>query len=211
MMLTRTMRSCKTIAHKIRFLALSGALAVSAGGCASVKVESQSFRVSQTATVESAHIATDADFARYDRLQSTELGIYFPKSQRTPQGDLDRIRQIFREAFLAELVNYPIVDAPGPSTMAVEASLIDLRNSASSEIPDMRSSIRELATPGSILFLMEMRDSESGRVLARAADSAKAPTIATDAGQQTDWRSIEDAAQHWAGLFRAFLDENFAH
>ena len=75
----------------------------------------------------------------------------------------------------------------------------------------MRSEIRDMAQPGTILFLMEMRDSETNRVLARAADSAKAPTFATEAGMETDWASIEDAAQHWAALFRTFLDENLAH
>ena len=57
---------------------------------------------------------------------------------------------------------------------------------------------------------MEMRDSQTDRVLARAADSAKAPTFSTAAGLETDWASIEDAAQHWAALFKTFLDENFA-
>ena len=92
--------------------------------------------------------------------------------------------------------------------MTVEASLVDLRNSTGTHMPQMRSSIRDLATPGSILFLMEMRDSVSDRVLARAADSAKSPTISSAEGDESDWASIEDAAQHWAALFRTFLDEN---
>jgi hypothetical protein len=75
----------------------------------------------------------------------------------------------------------------------------------------MRSDIRALATPGSILFLMEMRDSQTNKVLARAADSAQSPTFSTTEGAITDWASIEKAAQNWAALFRTFLDENFAH
>ncbi len=181
---------------------------LSLAGCAGSKVESQSFRVAQNSKVASAQIAVDADFGRYDRLLATELGIFFPQTYVTSDEDTQRIRQIFRDAFLSELEGYAIVDKSGPTTMIVEASLIDLRNSAGTQMPQIRSSIRDLATPGSILFLMEMRDSVSDRVLARAADSAKAPTISTAAGEETDWASMEDAAQHWAALFRTFLDEN---
>ena len=181
---------------------------LSLAGCAGSKVESQSFRVAQNSKVASAQIAVEADFGRYDRLLATELGIFFPQTTFTSDEDTQRIRQIFREAFLSKLDGYAIVDKSGPTTMTVEASLVDLRNSAGTQMPKMRSSIRDLATPGSILFLMEMRDSESDRVLARAADSTKSPTLSSAEGEETDWASIESAAQHWAALFRIFLDEN---
>jgi len=177
-------------------------------GCAGSKVESQSFRVAQNSKVASAQIAVDAEFGRYDRLLATELRIFFPETYLTSAEDTQRIRKIFRDAFLNELEGYAIVDESGPTTMTVEASLVDLRNSAGTQMPQMRSSIRDLATPGSILFLMEMRDSVSDRVLARAADSAKAPTFSSAEGDESDWASIEDAARHWAALFRTFLDEN---
>jgi len=210
-MLTRRVSSCKAkYAGRMAYLGVA-AMALAIGACASTKVESQSFRVSRNSRVESAQIATDADFGRYKNLLATELGIYFPQSNTTTPTDLQRIRQIFRDAFLAELTAYEIVSEPGPATMAVEASLVDLRNSPSTEIPHMRSEIRAMATPGSILFLMEMRDSQTNRVLARAADSAEAPVFATTEGTTTDWASIENAAQHWAALFRTFLDENLAH
>jgi hypothetical protein len=181
------------------------------GACVTTTTESQSFRVSKASNVESAQVATDADFSRYNNLMASELGIYFPQNHSTSAEDLQRIRQIFRDAFLTELEGYVIVTEPGPRTMAVEASLVDLRNSSSTQIPKMRTSIMDLAEPGSILFLMEMRDSVSGRVLARAADSAKAPTFSSADGIASDWASIEDAARHWAALFRSFLDENLAH
>jgi hypothetical protein len=209
-MLTRKNKSCKSYGQ--RMIAGTG-VAVAAlliGGCTSTNIQSQSFRVSQNSSVESAQIATDADFGRYDSLLATELGIFFPQTHLTTAEDLQRIRQIFRTAFLAQLEGYSIVTDPGPTTMAVEASLVDLRNSGAQQIPHMRSDIRDIATPGSIIFMMEMRDSQSERVLARAADSAKAPTFATATGLETDWTSIEEAAQHWAALFKTFLDENFA-
>ncbi len=88
--------------------------------------------------------------------------------------------------------------------------MIDLRGAAAGAIPQMRREVQDVAKSGSLVFLMEMRDSESGRVLARAADSAASPTFATSGGTATDWGSVEAAAQHWAELFRQFLDQNLA-
>lgn len=209
-MVTRIRESCKTKSSII--VAVLNALSLIAlTACSGVQVQSQSFRVNSESQIESAQIATDADFSQYRQLLATELGIYFPQSHLTTAEDIQRIRQIFRTAFLAELEGYNIVDDPGPSVMAVEASLIDMRNAVGDQIPQMRREIREMAQPGTIVFLMELRDSETSRVLARAADSAAAPTIASADDVVTDWSSIEDAAQHWATLFRTFLDENFAH
>jgi len=201
-MLTRRIESCKRISATAALLLLVG--------CSSTQVESQSFRVNKNSAVQSAQIATDAEFGRYDKLLASELGIFFPQSNLTTAEDIQRIRMIFRTAFLDQLESYEIVTEPGPSTMAVEASLVDMRNSTAGQVPQMRSEIRDMAEPGTLIFLMEMRDSETDRVLARAADSAKAPTFSTADGIETDWASVEDAAQHWAALFRTFLDENLA-
>jgi hypothetical protein len=70
-------------------------------GC--LTVESQSFRVVNDSSVELAQIATDADFGRYDRLLAKDMGIFFPQGTTVPERDLERIRQIFRDAFLDEL------------------------------------------------------------------------------------------------------------
>ncbi len=207
-MLTRKIGTCKRKPVCSLGTAVALLTILSLAGCAGSKVESQSFRVAQNSKVASAQIAVDADFGRYDRLLATELGIFFPQTALTSDEDTHRIRQIFRDAFLNELDGYEIVDKSGPTTMTVEASLVDLRNSTGAQMPKMRSAIRDLATPGSILFLMEMRDSVSDRVLARAADKTKAPTFSSAEGDESDWASIEDAAQHWAALFRTFLDEN---
>ena len=209
-MLTRRIQSCKNKSTAVICNVCAAALIILLAGCSSVEVKSQSFRVNKDSQIASSKTAIDADFSRYDRLTASELGIFFPQSYLTTADDIARIRQIFRTAFLTQLETYTIVSEPGPTTMAVEASIIDMRNSVGDQIPHMRSEIRELAKPGTIVFLMELRDSDTDRVLARAADSAKAPTFSTAEGVETDWASIEDAAQHWAALFRTFLDENFA-
>ena len=189
-----------------RGLLAAFALGVSLSACTTV--ETQSFNVRKNSAVESAQISTDADFSKYDSLLAEDMGIFFPQNAQSSDEDTQRIRQIFRAAFIAELQGYDIVQQPGPRTMAVQASLIDLRNSSGAPLPGMRREVRDMAAAGSIVFLMEMKDSESGAILARAADSAITPTLAATAGTDTDWSSVQSAAEKWAALFRQFLDAN---
>lgn len=199
-MLTSVIRTCKRVAA-------AALIATVFSACSTV--ETQSFQVNQDSAVESAQIATNADFSKYRQLHAVDMGIFFPEGSFTSPEDIQRIRDIFRTAFLGELENYVIVTEPGPGAMTVQASLIDFRSATTQDVMSVRRELRDMAAPGKILFTMEMRDSVSDRVLARAADSAKTPTIADEEGETTDWTSVEDAAQHWASLFRAFLDENF--
>jgi len=191
-----------------RWLLATFLLGVSLSACTTV--ETRSFKASKNSAVQSAQISAYADFSKYDSLLAEDMGIFFPQDSLSTDEDTQRIRQIFRAAFIAKLQDYEIVQQPGPRTMAVQASLIDFRNSSTVPLSGMRREVRDMAVPGSIVFLMEMRDSESGAVLARAADSATAPILATTTGNETDWSSVHDAADKWAALFRQFLDANLA-
>ena len=192
-------------ACRIRLAAalLAGAAMV---GCSTTTT--QSFNVVKDSQVESSYIAVDADFSRYDRLSAEDMGIFFPTDAAPPVEDQQRIRDIFRNAFLAQLGDYEVVrDGKGPTTLAVQASLIDFRNASSTNMPPVRREVRDIAQPGKLIFLMELKDSRSGQVLGRAADSAAAPAFGMTAGT-TDWTAVEAAAARWAELFRQFLDRN---
>ncbi len=180
--------------------------AVILGGCTTVST--QSFERTQNANVEASYVATDADFGRYSRLRGEDMGIFFPESSPVSEQDLQQIRQIFREAFLGELSGYEIVDNSGSNVMTVQASLIDLRNADLGDVPDMRPGLKNVARPGVLVFTMELRDSTTDRVLARAADSTSNPKIGTSGVSSTDWADVQTAAEYWASLFRRFLDQN---
>jgi len=168
----------------------------------------QSFDVTKNPQVETSYIASDADFGKYDRLFASDMGIFFPTDAAPSLDDQKRTRQIFREAFLSELTRYQIVRNKGPSALDVQATLIDYRNATGADVPNVRRELRDIARPGALMFLMELKDSESGEVLARAADSASAPAFSTSADTSTDWDAVETAAMRWAKLFRQFLDNN---
>jgi hypothetical protein len=168
----------------------------------------QSFNVTKNAQVESSYVAADADFGKYDRLFASDMGIFFPTDAAPSLDDQRRTRQIFREAFLGELTGYQIIREKGPSALDVQATIIDYRNASGADVPNVRRELKDIARPGALMFLMELKDSESGQVLARAADSASAPAFSTSAETTTDWGAVETAAMRWAKLFRQFLDNN---
>lgn len=176
-------------------------------GCGSTTT--QSFNRVQNPRVEASQVAVDADFGKYDRLNAVDMGIFFPAHAASAPGEEDRIRQIFRDAFISRLDGYDIVrNETGPTTLTVQATLIDFRNASADDVMSVRRELRDMARPGSLVFLMELKDSRSEKVLARAADSAAAPAFATSSETSTDWTAVETAAARWAGLFRQFLDEN---
>lgn len=168
----------------------------------------QSFVLKTDSEAEAAYIAADADFSKYDKILAEDMGIYFPKDAAPSAEDQQRTRQIFRKAFLAELNDYVIVRENAPGALQVQATLVDYRNATGADVPKVRRELADMARPGALLFLMELKDPDSGKILARAADSASAPAFSTSSDGATDWGAVETAAARWAGLFRKFLDEN---
>ena len=187
-------------------LALASVAFVLLAACTTVTT--QSFKSSKNSNIESAQIAVGADFGKYDRLTAEDMGIFFPESAAPSTEDQRRTRQIFRKVFLSELQDYAIVEGPGPTTLLVKPSLIDFRKSSGGDAMLVKRELRDMASAGSLIFLMELADSETGEVLARATDSASVPSLVDSDKSTTDWDAVELAATKWAKLFRRFLDEN---
>jgi len=100
----------------------------------------QSFRKVQNPRVAASQIAVGADFGKYDRLNAVDMGIFFPSHVETSPEDQARIRQIFRDAFLSRLTGYDIVqNQSGPSTLTVQATLIDFRNATVDDVEALRN------------------------------------------------------------------------
>ena len=175
-------------------------------GCSTV--ETQSFRTVPNAKVDVAYVATDADFSQYDTLLIDDLGIYFPRDAGMTSADIERLRQIFRRQFAAKLQGYKFTREPGPGLLQVTASAIDLRDATAADLGGLRRDLRDIAAPGKLLFVMELRDSGTGKVLGRAGDGSRAPRFSTVSDREPDWQSINEAVAYWATTFRAFLDRN---
>lgn len=187
--------------------ALAGAALLS-GGCTTVTYES--YRPVQNRNVDIAYVADGADFSRYQRLQAEEMGIFYPSHLSPDEDDLQRVRAAFREAFLSRIEAYDIVDKPAADVLLVRASLVDLRNTAADRLPNIADDLNAILEPGKLTFTIEMRDSVSGNLLLRAADTQKSPDMDMPDGGPVSG-GVRDAADHWAELLRNFLDQNLSH
>lgn len=191
----------------LRSLLLTAALAAIGIGCTTTTTVEPFYRPAG-AQVEQVYVSPSADFGTYTRLMARPLEIYYPDDAPEPsQADLDRMRQIFRQAFIDEIAgDYEIVMEPGPDVMLVLAQIVDLKILGPQGTFEPSGRLREVVASGQLTLLMEFQDSESGRVLARAgeADEGTAPAGNSEAG----WAEVEVAARRWAGMVRRFLDAN---
>jgi len=190
----------------LRILALLALAAGFLGACSTTTYES--YRPVKNAKVDIAYVSTTANFSKYKRLMGDEMGIFFPTHVTPSEQDLVRVRTAFREAFLAQLEDYEIVDKPASDVLKVTASLVDLRNTAADRLPQLSDNINEILQPGKLTFVIEMGDSITGNALLRAADTEKSPQIDLPEDGSAESAEIRAAAEYWANLLRNFLDKN---
>lgn len=180
-------------------------LAAVVGACTKTVVTS--YERQSSAVVEYAYINTDADFSRYTRLTTDGLEIYYPESETPPPAeDIERIRASFRRAFSTAIGDdYQIVDISGPDILKVRAQLIDMKIAGRNGDYSADGLLRDIVARGELTFVMELIDSESGTVLARAGDQTRDALVA---GESAAWEEVDRAADYWAGLFRDWLDRS---
>ena len=172
--------------------------------CTKTVVTGSFNRVPNTA-VEYAYINEQADFSQYTKLMNGGLSIYYPESEEPPDpAEIDMIRGYFRDAFTKAVGDaYEIVDEPGPGVMKVQGQVIDMKMTSGGTVMDVSGRLRDIVANGELTFLMEMSDSVTGQVLARAGDKS---TDISGSKDDATWDDVRRAAEYWAGLFRNWLD-----
>ncbi len=124
---------------------------------------------------------------------------------------METLKDLFQEAVVEALTKddgYELMTEPGPDVLRITASLIDLVV----RVPTERDGRQAMATQsyGLVTLILELRDSQSGEIFARAGDR-RDPTRDTSAGlaevSPTFMRSDTNRLfQHWADLLRERLD-----
>ncbi len=175
-----------------------------------------------------AYAKPDVDFSRYDRFMILDCFVAFKKdwqkdynrdqvsvSGRVKDKDMERIRndmaEAFREVFVEELTEndgYELVDAPAGDVLLIRPAIIDLEVSA----PDTQSVGRSYTfvdSAGAATLYIELYDSVSGEILARAIDRKAdrghgTMQWATQARNRADAKRI---LRTWAGWLRERMDE----
>jgi hypothetical protein len=177
--------------------------------------------------VAAAYIDPEADLGIYNKIMMLDCYVAFKKDWQRDQkragsrlsvssSEMERIKtavaEVFQEAFVEELSKdggYEIVDTAGDDVLLVRPAIIDLDVSA----PDTMSAGRSrtyTTTAGAATLFIELYDSVSGDILARAADRREARTMGghlTYSNRVTNKSDASRMMRSWAKLLRERLDE----
>jgi hypothetical protein len=145
-----------------------------------------------------------------DRGRSTmarsQGGPYFIDDKARAQFE-ELVGKVFREEF-EKIEKYELVDEPGPDVLMVRGGLLDVTSYVPPDPIGGRSFIY-LSSVGEATLVLELRDSETGTILARSIDRRAAETIG---GTFTRSNSVTNSAEarrlirFWATRLREGLD-----
>lgn len=221
--------------RKIPPLALFIALAAFFAGCASsnptidtspeADVTFDGLHPIKGGTADAAWARPGADISQYSKIMLQGVGIeYRPGGEtgrlyRPGSGDdyfeitdkqKEKFEEILREAFLKELgasEHFTIVDEPGPDVLLIRGGLLDVVSYVPPE-PMGRTEIF-LSRVGEATLVLEIRDSISEAIIARAVDRRAAENVARGFSRSNpvmNKAEVRRMARAWARLLRERLD-----
>ncbi len=177
--------------------------------------------------VQAAYVDPDADFGIYNKIMMVDCYVAFRKDwQKDTQkpgsrasvsaSDMERIKTevaiMFREVFAEELSKdggYEIVDEAGEDVLLIRPAIIDLDIAA----PDVSTPGRTrtyTSTSGSATVFVELYDSATGDLLARAADrriARRSGGYLSYTNRVTNTADARRMFRTWARKLRDALDE----
>jgi hypothetical protein len=144
-----------------------------------------------------------------DRRRSTGVG---PDNFALTASQMERLKSVFQEEVVAALTTdggYELTTEPAPDVLRISAALIDLVVTIPTESAAQQQNLYTRSY-GLVTLVLELRDSQSGEILARAGDR-RDPTRDTSGNlarvSSTFVRAdVRRLFAHWAGLLREGLD-----
>lgn len=127
------------------------------------------------------------------------------------QQNRNRLESIVRDEFgteLARVSGFETVSEPGPDTLLLRINLSDVV----SNVPPQNFSRRDiyLSEVGSATLTLELRDSESNAIIARAVDTRAAESMFGGleyVSPITAWAEVRQLAARWGRLMRERIDQ----
>ncbi len=165
------------------------------------------------------YVRADASLAGYKKVWLDPVEVSFHKSwerdrQQVRASDRERIRKDMAEEFrrvfseeLEEKGGYEIVEAAGPDVLRVTAGIINLYISAPDTMQTGRSRIYTVSA-GEMTLVAELRDAETGAILARVADRKSGSSFGRLqwTTKATNISEARRALRGWATILRTGLD-----
>ena len=208
---------------------LIAAAALMLAGCASTRpapVEEWDGLVLRPGTrLGAVFVKPDADIVGFKSVKLDPVQISFASnwdpnsdrrssSRRLNAADIaaikERLAELFQETFRAELARggYALVDEAGPDTLRVAPAIIDLFITAPADAAVGRSRTYTTDT-GRMTLVMELRDSVTGELLARAVDrrGGRSNGQLQWTSRATNMADAQQAIRIWAMALRRGLDE----
>jgi len=177
--------------------------------------------------IAAAYVDPDADFGAYNKIMMLDCHVAFKKDwekthqsagshMRVSSSEMEKIKTevaiMFREVFAEELSKdggYEIVDDAGEDVLLVRPAIIDLDISAPDTMTAGRSRTYTTESGAATVFV-ELFDSETGDILARAADRKVAGRVGgylSYTNRVTNQADARRMMRGWAKSLRERLDE----
>ncbi len=153
------------------------------------------------------YVAFRKDWAKDHRRTGSLVSVTAHDMERIKQDTANLFRDVFAET-LSEDDGYEIVNTPGPDVLLVRPAIIDLDVEAPDT--DMGRTRTFTATAGSATLYIELFDSMTGDIIARAADRQtvqSAGGFVSYTNRVTNRTDARRMLSKWAGLLRDKLDE----
>ncbi len=169
---------------------------------------------------------SDFDISSYTKIMPVGIGIEYrqvkdrgrssmARSQGGPYFIDDKARARFEElvskVFIEELQKverYELVDQPGSDVLLIHGGLLDVVSYVPPDPIGGRSDIY-LRSIGEATLVLELRDSETGTILARSIDRRAAETLGDTlqiSNRVTNSSDVKRLIRHWASRLREGLD-----
>ena len=170
------------------------------------------------------YVDPDADFSVYSQFMMLDAYVAFKKNwqrntrvagRRVSNKDMEKIKaeaaDLLHESFKKELDEnggYTFVDKPDDNVMILRPALIDLEITAP-DIPVAGRVTQYVASAGAATLYIELYDSVSGEILARAIDRRNMQDYGTVrwANSVTNRADAARMFRRWASLLRQAMDE----
>ena len=168
----------------------------------------------------------DIDLSSYDKIILQNAGIQYRPVKAAPRSIVARagrsefpvseegrrwLSRTVDEIFFTELAKserFEVVTEPGEDVLLIRGELLDVVSYVPPE-PIGRADIY-LDSVGEVTLVLEIRDSMSGAILARAIDRRAAQRVGgelQESNRVTNTTEVRRLIQYWARLLRSRLDE----
>lgn len=175
--------------------------------------------------VDAAWARTDIDLHRYNKIILEEAGIQYRLAGNTAGTQQERkvadelilskeqkqqLKAVVSNAFNQELQRskkFTLVSEPGPNTLLIRGGLLDVVAKKPAATRDSGTLVY-VSEIGEASLVLEIFDSQSGTILARAIDHGVAgrPNAVSLGNTLTTWIEVEKVAKQWARTLRTHLE-----